>query len=137
MADALLNATPHKATNEWTLWVVAASCALHPIEEYFTGWQRWASHPAGTSLQNRQGNCGRSCKGPGRPRGSNVFAHQVSAETRRAGVPSTAGETRKVSSAALSTREGAHPSCFAHISPLKGAHPPDPLFYFPKMYAAP
>jgi hypothetical protein len=29
-------------TNEWTLWVVAASCALHVLEEYFTGWQQWA-----------------------------------------------------------------------------------------------
>jgi hypothetical protein len=27
-----------KATNEWTLWVVAVSCVLHPTEEYFTGW---------------------------------------------------------------------------------------------------
>jgi hypothetical protein len=47
MADALSNAAPRKATNEWTLWVVAASCALHPIEEYFTGWQRWASQTLG------------------------------------------------------------------------------------------
>jgi hypothetical protein len=29
-------------TREWTLWVVAASCALHVAEEYFTGWQEWA-----------------------------------------------------------------------------------------------
>jgi hypothetical protein len=27
--------------------MVAASCALHPIEEYFTGWQRWASQTLG------------------------------------------------------------------------------------------
>ena len=47
MANALLNAAPHRATNEWTLWVVAASCAVHPIEEYFTGWQRWASQTLG------------------------------------------------------------------------------------------
>ena len=31
-----------KTTNEWTLWVVAASCALHVAEEYLTGWQQWA-----------------------------------------------------------------------------------------------
>jgi hypothetical protein len=43
MADALSNDAPHGATNEWTLWAVAVSCALHPIEEYVTGWQRWAS----------------------------------------------------------------------------------------------
>jgi Protein of unknown function with HXXEE motif len=29
-------------TSEWTLWVVAVSCALHAEEEYLTGWQRWA-----------------------------------------------------------------------------------------------
>ena len=34
--------TSDKAANEWTLWVVAASCALHVAEEYFTGWQQWA-----------------------------------------------------------------------------------------------
>jgi len=34
--------TPRKTTSEWTLWVVAASCALHVAEEYFTGWQPWA-----------------------------------------------------------------------------------------------
>jgi Protein of unknown function with HXXEE motif len=31
-----------KGTHEWTLWVVAASCVLHVLEEYFTGWQDWA-----------------------------------------------------------------------------------------------
>lgn len=35
------NAAP-ETTHEWTLWVVAASCALHVFEEYFTGWQAWA-----------------------------------------------------------------------------------------------
>ena len=30
------------ATSEWTLWVVAVSCALHVTEEYLTGWQAWA-----------------------------------------------------------------------------------------------
>ncbi len=30
------------ATSEWTLWVVAVSCALHVAEEYLTGWQAWA-----------------------------------------------------------------------------------------------
>jgi hypothetical protein len=34
--------TSRKSTSEWTLWVVAASCALHVAEEYFTGWQHWA-----------------------------------------------------------------------------------------------
>jgi hypothetical protein len=34
--------TSDKTANEWTLWVVAASCALHVAEEYFTGWQHWA-----------------------------------------------------------------------------------------------
>jgi hypothetical protein len=33
---------PGKRTHEWTLWVVAASCALHPVEEYLTGWIEWA-----------------------------------------------------------------------------------------------
>jgi hypothetical protein len=40
-------ATSRKTTNEWTLWVVAASCALHVAEEYFTGWQRWAVETLG------------------------------------------------------------------------------------------
>jgi hypothetical protein len=47
MADVFSDAASHRATNEWTLWVVAASCALHPMEEYFTGWQRWASQTLG------------------------------------------------------------------------------------------
>ena len=34
--------TLRKPTSEWTLWVVALSCALHVAEEYFTGWQPWA-----------------------------------------------------------------------------------------------
>ena len=38
---------PRKATNEWTLWVVAASCALHVAEEFFTGWQAWAREALG------------------------------------------------------------------------------------------
>ena len=37
----------HKATHEWTLWAVAASCALHVLEEYFTGWQQWARESLG------------------------------------------------------------------------------------------
>ncbi|HXO30368.1 MAG TPA: HXXEE domain-containing protein [Thermoanaerobaculia bacterium] len=40
-------AGPRKSTSEWTLWVVAASCALHPMEEYFTGWQGWALETLG------------------------------------------------------------------------------------------
>jgi len=47
MADSFSGGAPHRAANEWTLWIVAASCALHPIEEYFTGWQRWASQTLG------------------------------------------------------------------------------------------
>src|SRR6185436_5937893 len=39
--------TPRKTTSEWTLWVVAASCALHVAEEYFTGWQPWARETLG------------------------------------------------------------------------------------------
>ena len=35
-------AVPHKTTNEWTLWVVAVSCAFHVAEEFLTGWQEWA-----------------------------------------------------------------------------------------------
>jgi hypothetical protein len=40
-------AVPSKTTSEWTLWVVAASCALHGTEEYFTGWQEWARQTLG------------------------------------------------------------------------------------------
>lgn len=29
-------------TSEWTLWVVAFSCAAHAIDEYVSGWQAWA-----------------------------------------------------------------------------------------------
>ena len=36
-----------KPTREWTLWVVALSCALHVAEEYFTGWQPWARETLG------------------------------------------------------------------------------------------
>ena len=38
---------PRRAPNEWTLWVVAVSCALHVAEEYFTGWQKWAAETLG------------------------------------------------------------------------------------------
>lgn len=38
---------PHKTTSEWTLWVVAASCAFHVTEEYLTGWQEWARETLG------------------------------------------------------------------------------------------
>lgn len=41
---------PHEKTSEWTLWVVAASCALHATEEYFTGWQQWAPEALGISI---------------------------------------------------------------------------------------
>jgi hypothetical protein len=36
-----------KAPSEWTLWVVAVSCALHVTEEYLTGWQEWARESLG------------------------------------------------------------------------------------------
>jgi hypothetical protein len=36
-----------KTTSEWTLWVVAVSCALHVAEEYLTGWQAWALETLG------------------------------------------------------------------------------------------
>jgi len=38
---------PHKTTSEWTLWVVAVSCAFHASEEYVTGWQGWARQTLG------------------------------------------------------------------------------------------
>ena len=36
-----------RKTSEWTLWVVAVSCALHVTEEYLTGWQAWAVETLG------------------------------------------------------------------------------------------
>jgi hypothetical protein len=39
--------TPAKAANEWTLWAVAVSSALHASEEYLTGWQGWAREALG------------------------------------------------------------------------------------------
>ncbi|HEY6249658.1 MAG TPA: HXXEE domain-containing protein [Candidatus Angelobacter sp.] len=47
MANTFPNVAPRRVTHEWTLWVVAVSCALHPIEEYFTAWQQWASQTLG------------------------------------------------------------------------------------------
>jgi hypothetical protein len=38
---------PTGHTREWTLWVVAASCALHVAEEFLTGWQAWAVEALG------------------------------------------------------------------------------------------
>lgn len=40
-------AVPRKSTREWTLWVVAGSCALHAAEEYLTGWLEWAPRTLG------------------------------------------------------------------------------------------
>lgn len=40
-------APPREGTREWTLWVVAASCALHVAEEYLTGWPAWARQALG------------------------------------------------------------------------------------------
>ena len=37
-------------TSEWTLWVVAASCAVHPIDEYLSGWQPWALDTLGINI---------------------------------------------------------------------------------------
>jgi uncharacterized protein with HXXEE motif len=34
-------------TSEWTLWIVAVSCALHVAEEYLMGWQEWARESLG------------------------------------------------------------------------------------------
>jgi hypothetical protein len=42
--------TIHKNTGEWTLWIVALSCALHATEEYFTGWQKWALDTLGIAM---------------------------------------------------------------------------------------
>jgi len=38
---------PSRTTSEWTLWVVALSCALHATEEFLTGWQEWARQSLG------------------------------------------------------------------------------------------
>jgi hypothetical protein len=40
-------AVRHETTSEWTLSVVAVSCALHATEEYLTGWQEWARQTLG------------------------------------------------------------------------------------------
>jgi uncharacterized protein with HXXEE motif len=40
-------AVAHARTSEWTLFVVAVSCALHAAEEYLTGWQEWARQTLG------------------------------------------------------------------------------------------
>jgi hypothetical protein len=37
-------------TREWTLYAVAASCALHVAEEYLTGWQEWARRTLGIAM---------------------------------------------------------------------------------------
>jgi uncharacterized protein with HXXEE motif len=42
--------SPGKPTSEWTLWVVAVSCALHATEEYLTGWPEWARDTLGIAL---------------------------------------------------------------------------------------
>jgi len=41
-------------TSEWTLWVVAVSCALHITEEYLTGWQEWARQSLGIEMPTSQ-----------------------------------------------------------------------------------
>jgi hypothetical protein len=47
MGDSSGGRIPRETTSEWTLWVVAASCALHVTEEYLTGWQEWARQTLG------------------------------------------------------------------------------------------
>jgi hypothetical protein len=47
LVAAGLARVPPRRTSEWTLWVIAASCALHVTEEYFTGWQPWAAETLG------------------------------------------------------------------------------------------
>jgi hypothetical protein len=42
--------TTRRATSEWTLWVVALSCALHPAEELLTGWLPWARETLGIAM---------------------------------------------------------------------------------------
>ena len=36
--------------NEWTLWFVAAACALHATDEYLNGWLEWAPRTFGISV---------------------------------------------------------------------------------------
>ena len=43
-----------KKTSEWTLWIVAASCLLHVLEEYFMGWQEWAVSTLGIVMPTPQ-----------------------------------------------------------------------------------
>jgi hypothetical protein len=41
-----------RTKNEWTLWAVAASCVLHVVEEYLTGWQGWAQQTLGIAVSS-------------------------------------------------------------------------------------
>ena len=45
-----LDRMPTRRTSEWTLWIVAASCAVHAAEEYATGWLVWARETLGIAL---------------------------------------------------------------------------------------
>ena len=45
-----MRAVPRRRTSEWTLYVVAGSCALHVAEEYLTGWQEWARQTLGIDM---------------------------------------------------------------------------------------
>jgi hypothetical protein len=47
-------ADPRESTSEWTLWVVAVSCALHVAEEYLTGWQEWARQTLGIVMPTQR-----------------------------------------------------------------------------------
>lgn len=49
-AEPAVNGTGARTASEWTLWVVAASCAAHAAEELFTGWQQWARQALGISM---------------------------------------------------------------------------------------
>ena len=46
-SEATSVTAPYTTKNEWVLWLVAASCALHAAEEYLTGWQAWAPKALG------------------------------------------------------------------------------------------
>jgi hypothetical protein len=41
---------PRRSSSEWTLWVVAVSCALHAAEELLTGWRAWAREVLGIAM---------------------------------------------------------------------------------------
>ena len=50
MTGRVDGAVHRESSSEWALWAVAASCALHAAEEYFTGWQAWARETLGITM---------------------------------------------------------------------------------------